>query len=171
LIRGGEAVPFTAHASPPTVTMPRVKAMTSGSVPSFVDAILNFAEGDESSSLAGQDTWLAQVRAGRDGRGAGRLVMFGDDTWLKLFPDMFVRADGTSSFFVSVSAGVGICRMQLSDCSLGLYRGRPQCDAQRPPRAQGRRLGRHDPALSRPRPHWPQGGADEVSLVQPWRIV
>ena len=114
LIRGGEAVPFTAHASPPTVTMPRVKAMTTGSVPSFVDAILNFAEGDESSSMAGQDTWLAQVRAGRGGRGGGRLVMFGDDTWLKLFPDMFVRADGTSSFFVSVSAGVAVCRMELS---------------------------------------------------------
>ena len=114
LIRGGEAVPFTAHASPPTVTMPRLKAMTTGSVPSFVDAILNFAEGDESSSMAGQDTWLAQVRASRGGRGGGRLVMFGDDTWLKLFPDMFVRADGTSSFFVSVSAGVAVCRMELS---------------------------------------------------------
>ena len=29
--------------------------------------------------------------------------MFGDDTWLKLFPDTFARADGTTSFFVSVS--------------------------------------------------------------------
>lgn len=29
--------------------------------------------------------------------------MYGDDTWLKLFPDTFSRADGTSSFFVSVS--------------------------------------------------------------------
>lgn len=29
--------------------------------------------------------------------------MYGDDTWLKLFPDTFERADGTSSFFVSVS--------------------------------------------------------------------
>ena len=29
--------------------------------------------------------------------------MYGDDTWLKLFPDTFLRADGTSSFFVSVS--------------------------------------------------------------------
>lgn len=29
--------------------------------------------------------------------------MYGDDTWLKLFPDTFVRSDGTSSFFVSVS--------------------------------------------------------------------
>lgn len=79
--------------------MPRIKALTTGSVPSFVDMILNFAESDTSSSLGTQDTWLAQLRA----RG-GRLVFYGDDTWLKLFPgDFFVRVDGTSSFFVSVS--------------------------------------------------------------------
>ena len=29
--------------------------------------------------------------------------MYGDDTWLKLFPRMFLRTDGTTSFFVSVS--------------------------------------------------------------------
>ncbi|KAL9602125.1 MAG: hypothetical protein Q9179_002633 [Wetmoreana sp. 5 TL-2023] len=73
------------------------KAMTTGSVPSFLDMILNFAESDKSSSLEGQDTWLAQLKAKRD----GRLVMFGDDTWLKLFPETFAHADGTSSFFVS----------------------------------------------------------------------
>ena len=36
--------------------------------------------------------------------------MYGDDTWLKLFPDTFSRADGTSSFFVSVSRiSMNIC--------------------------------------------------------------
>jgi ethanolaminephosphotransferase len=104
LIRDGAAIPFTAHASPPTVTMPRVKALTTGSVPSFLDLILNFAESDTSSSLAAQDTWLAQIKA----RG-GKIVFYGDDTWLKLFPnsvgdeEFFARVDGTSSFFVSVS--------------------------------------------------------------------
>jgi ethanolaminephosphotransferase len=83
--------------------MPRVKAITTGSIPSFLDVILNFAESDSSSSLAQQDNWLAQIRAGRHGTNTGKLVMYGDDTWLKLFPDMFTRADGTSSFFVSVS--------------------------------------------------------------------
>ena len=29
--------------------------------------------------------------------------MFGDDTWIKLFPKLFSRTDGTTSFFVSVS--------------------------------------------------------------------
>ncbi|THZ97974.1 alkaline phosphatase-like protein [Aureobasidium pullulans] len=98
LIALGAAVPFTAHATPPTITMPRVKALTSGSVPSFLDVILNFAESDTSSSLATQDTWLAQAKANLDN---GNLVFYGDDTWLKLFPDFFARHDGTSSFFVS----------------------------------------------------------------------
>ncbi|ROW17799.1 hypothetical protein VPNG_00559 [Cytospora leucostoma] len=97
LIRDGYAIPFTAHATSPTVTMPRIKAITTGSIPSFLDVILNIDEGDESSSLASQDTWLAQMRA----KDTGRLVMYGDDTWLKLFPGLFDRADGTSSFFVA----------------------------------------------------------------------
>lgn len=78
--------------------MPRIKAITTGSIPSFLDVILNFDEADTSSTLAAQDTWLAQMRA----KATGKLVMYGDDTWLKLFPDTFDRADGTSSFFVSV---------------------------------------------------------------------
>ncbi|KAF2868408.1 GPI ethanolamine phosphate transferas-like protein 2 [Massariosphaeria phaeospora] len=97
LIRDGTALPFTAHATSPTITMPRVKAITTGSIPSFLDVILNFAESDTSSTLATQDTWLAQLKA----KQGGKLVMYGDDTWLKLFPDFFARADGTSSFFVS----------------------------------------------------------------------
>jgi ethanolaminephosphotransferase len=84
--------------------MPRVKAITTGSIPSFVDVILNFAESDTSSTLGTQDTWLAQIKAKSFNQGKGKLVMYGDDTWLKLFPDFFERADGTSSFFVSVSA-------------------------------------------------------------------
>ncbi|GAB7343646.1 hypothetical protein MBLNU457_1639t1 [Dothideomycetes sp. NU457] len=102
LIRDGTAIPYTAHAAPPTVTMPRVKGLTTGSVPSFVDLILNFAESDTSSSLATQDTWLAQIRSHlHPEQGEGRLVFYGDDTWLKLFPDFFAEHDGTSSFFVS----------------------------------------------------------------------
>lgn len=73
--------------------------MTTGSIPSFLDVILNFAESDTSSSLAYQDNWLTQLKA----KQGGNLVMYGDDTWLKLFPDTFLRTDGTTSFFVSVS--------------------------------------------------------------------
>ena len=63
--------------------------------------ILNLAESDSSSTLATQDNWLAQIRKSGGGEGK-RLNMFGDDTWLKLFPGMFGRVDGTVSFFVSV---------------------------------------------------------------------
>lgn len=106
LIRSGVALPFTAHATAPTITMPRIKAITTGSIPSFLDVILNFAESDRSSSLVDQDNWLSQLKAKQE----GSLVMYGDDTWLKLFPGLFSRADGTSSFFVSVS-----------ESSIGMY--------------------------------------------------
>jgi predicted AlkP superfamily pyrophosphatase or phosphodiesterase len=97
--------------------MPRVKAITTGSIPSFLDVILNFAESDTTSTLAQQDTWLAQIRAGPNGTNDGKLVMYGDDTWLKLFPDMFTRSDGTSSFFVSVS---NYCHFHGSLFALGV---------------------------------------------------
>lgn len=89
--------------------MPRLKAITTGSVPSFLDVILNIAESDTSSTLAYQDTWLAQLKAT-----GGRLVMYGDDTWLKLFPGMFDRADGTTSFFVSVSCTLDVFAYTLA---------------------------------------------------------
>ncbi|KAI0506792.1 alkaline-phosphatase-like protein [Xylaria bambusicola] len=97
LINNGVAIPFTAHATSPTITMPRIKAMTTGTTPSFLDAILSFDEADTSSTLASQDTWLAQMKA----KNTGKLIMYGDDTWLKLFPSTFDRAEGTTSFFVS----------------------------------------------------------------------
>jgi hypothetical protein len=31
-----------------------------------------------------------------------KMVMHGDNTWLKLFPGFFARHDGVSSFFVSL---------------------------------------------------------------------
>ena len=78
--------------------------MTTGGIPSFLDVILNFDETDTSSSLANQDTWLAQMKekGKTEKNGGGKLILYGDDTWLKLFPETFDRADGTSSFFVSV---------------------------------------------------------------------
>ena len=99
--------------------MPRVKALTTGSVPSFLDLILNFAESETTSSLAMQDTWLAQIRAK-----GGKLVFYGDDTWLKLFPeDFFERSDGTSSFFVSVSrTGPGLLIEYIAEYDIGFDR-------------------------------------------------
>jgi len=31
-----------------------------------------------------------------------KLVMLGDETWIKLFPTLFARQDGVSSFYVSL---------------------------------------------------------------------
>lgn len=95
-INSGHGLAYTAHSTPPTVTLPRIKGLTTGSTPNFLDAILNIAESDTSSTLLGQDSWLSQMHK------QGRIIhMFGDDTWIKLFPGMFHESDGTASFFVS----------------------------------------------------------------------
>lgn len=97
LLRSGEAWGYTAYSSPPTVTLPRLKGITTGSAPNFLDAILNVAEDDSSSSLKDQDSILNQFHM-RD----FKINFFGDDTWLKLFPlEFFNEYEGTNSFFVS----------------------------------------------------------------------
>ncbi|KAF9193241.1 major facilitator super transporter protein [Haplosporangium sp. Z 11] len=114
LIDSHKAIPFTALASAPTVTLPRLKALTTGTVPGFLDAILNIAESDQSSTLSNQDNWVAQMTRSPSRRSNARITaqekgvdkierrkigFFGDDTWIKLFPGLFSRSDGTSSFF------------------------------------------------------------------------
>lgn len=74
----------------PTVTLPRIKAMTTGSVPQYVDVVRNLA-----ASEVLQDSWLHSAKK----RGL-KLVFYGDNTWEKLFPGLFVRSEGTTSFFV-----------------------------------------------------------------------
>merc|ERR1711956_161415 len=82
---------FLARANTPTVTLPRIKALMSGTIPGFIDVVLNFG----SSKFEGDNLIEQWKMANRN------LTMFGDDTWLKLFPDHFLRSDGTNSFFVS----------------------------------------------------------------------
>lgn len=96
LIRRGAALGFTAFSNPPTVTLPRLKGITTGSTPNFLDAVMNVVEEDSSNNLAKQDSWIQQLLLNNK-----KIHMFGDDTWLKLFPDMFNVTDGTASFFVS----------------------------------------------------------------------
>ncbi|XP_020292494.1 GPI ethanolamine phosphate transferase 2 isoform X2 [Pseudomyrmex gracilis] len=75
----------------PTVTMPRIKAMMTGTVPNFVDIVLNFG-----SKPLNSDSLLLQAK-----KTGHTLVFYGDDTWLSLFPYTFERYDGTTSFFVT----------------------------------------------------------------------
>ncbi|XP_011874457.1 PREDICTED: GPI ethanolamine phosphate transferase 2 isoform X2 [Vollenhovia emeryi] len=80
-----------AKLQSPTVTMPRIKAMMTGTVPNFIDIVLNFG-----SKPLHSDSLLLQAK-----KHGHTLVFYGDDTWLSLFPHTFHRYDGTTSFFVT----------------------------------------------------------------------
>lgn len=71
-----QSLMFRALADPPTTTLQRLKALTVGTLPTFVDAGSNFA-----GSSIEEDNWVAQAQR------AGKKVAFmGDDTWMSLFP-------------------------------------------------------------------------------------
>ncbi|KAJ1281320.1 hypothetical protein BS78_04G297300 [Paspalum vaginatum] len=90
LLAGCKATAYHAKAAPPTVTMPRLKAMVSGAIGGFLDVAFNF-----NTQAFLEDNLLDQLHMiGR------KLVMLGDETWIKLFPTLFVRQDGVSSFYV-----------------------------------------------------------------------
>ncbi|XP_057561226.1 GPI ethanolamine phosphate transferase 2 isoform X2 [Hippopotamus amphibius kiboko] len=91
LVEKGSSHSFVAEAKPPTVTMPRIKALTTGSLPGFIDVVRNL-----NSPALLEDNVITRAKA------AGkRIIFYGDDTWVKLFPKHFVEYDGTTSFFVS----------------------------------------------------------------------
>lgn len=91
LVEKGGSHSFVAEAKPPTVTMPRIKALMTGSLPGFVDVVRNL-----NSPTLLEDNVITQAKA------AGkRIIFYGDETWVKLFPKHFVEYDGTTSFFVS----------------------------------------------------------------------
>ena len=70
-------LPFIAD--PPTTTLQRLKGLTTGTLPTFVDAGSNFA-----GTAIEEDNVLAQLRdAGKT------LVHLGDNTWHSLFPGYF----------------------------------------------------------------------------------
>nr|XP_012144892.1 PREDICTED: GPI ethanolamine phosphate transferase 2 isoform X1 [Megachile rotundata] len=91
LIANGSVCLLRAKVQPPTVTMPRIKAITTGVVPSFIDVALNFG----SKPITGDNMLLQAKRNGH------KLVFYGDNTWLTLFPSIFNRYDGTTSFVVT----------------------------------------------------------------------
>jgi phosphatidylinositol glycan class O len=70
-------LPFIAD--PPTTTLQRLKGLTTGSLPTFIEAGTNFA-----GTAIEEDNLVAQLRdAGK------KLVQLGDDTWQAIFPDHF----------------------------------------------------------------------------------
>lgn len=62
-----------------------------GSVSTFADVALNFG----APAVKGDSVLRAAKARGR------RSVMYGDDTWLRLFPGLWAESDGTTSFYVT----------------------------------------------------------------------
>ncbi|XP_024870490.1 GPI ethanolamine phosphate transferase 3 [Temnothorax curvispinosus] len=75
-------------ADPPTTTMQRLKGLTTGSLPTFIEVGSNFA-----SEYIQEDNLIDQ-------NAAGGIVFMGDDTWTNLFPDKFMRQFPSPSFNV-----------------------------------------------------------------------
>jgi len=96
LLKNGHGYGFTAYSDPPTVTLPRLKGLTTGASANFLDAVINIAESDTASTLDNQDSWIEQLYARNK-----TMHMYGDDTWLNLFPSKFSHYDGTASFYVA----------------------------------------------------------------------
>lgn len=81
LINDGSACYLNVEVESPTVTMPRIKAMTTGTIPNFIDVVLNLG-----SSKLNIDSLLHQISDGD-----GKIVFAGDNTWTKMFPNLFER--------------------------------------------------------------------------------
>lgn len=88
-------------ADPPTMTMQRLKGLTTGSLPTFLDIKDNMA----ASSQIVEDNLLRQLQAQHRG-----VVFMGDDTWDALYAREFTRKFAFDSFNVkdlhSVDRGV-----------------------------------------------------------------
>lgn len=92
LLQENKACHFNVQVASPTVTMPRIKAMTSGTIPNFIDVVLNLG-----SSELKIDSLLHQAYD----KGA-KMVFCGDNTWVKMFPEMFYRKlENEDSLFVN----------------------------------------------------------------------
>lgn len=70
-------LPFIAD--PPTTTLVRLKGLTTGTLPTFIDAGSNFA-----GTAIDEDNLVAQLK-----NASKRMVHLGDDTWTALFPGYF----------------------------------------------------------------------------------
>ncbi|KAJ4479952.1 hypothetical protein J3R30DRAFT_3288193 [Lentinula aciculospora] len=70
---------FNSYPDPPTTTLQRIKGITTGSLPTFVDLGSNFG-----GSEIEEDSIIGQV-----GMKGGEVAFMGDDTWMTVFPNAF----------------------------------------------------------------------------------
>lgn len=73
---------FKALADPPTTSLQRLKGMTTGGLPTFVDVGNSFG----APSITEDNLIHQLVQNGK------RVLMMGDDTWVQLFPDLFGKS-------------------------------------------------------------------------------
>nr|CAD7398348.1 unnamed protein product [Timema poppensis] len=106
---------FKFIADPPTTTMQRLKALTTGTLPTFVDVGSNFATPE-----INEDNLLDQLTTQNK-----TVVFMGDDTWVGLYPGRFIREYPFPSFNVwdldTVDSGILdnlIVEIKKSDWSL-----------------------------------------------------
>ncbi|KAH9256981.1 hypothetical protein BASA81_004802 [Batrachochytrium salamandrivorans] len=77
-------------ADPPTTTMQRLKGLTVGGLPTFIDI-----KDDVASEAISEDNILLQLHQQKK-----RVTFMGDDTWVKLFPHEFTKQFPFDSFNV-----------------------------------------------------------------------
>lgn len=58
--------------------------------------------------LEGEDTWLSRLKADRDVE--KKMVFYGVDMWLMLYPEIWDRHETIDSFYLPVSLASGSCR-------------------------------------------------------------
>ena len=92
-LRVENAVTFDCMAGDPTITLPRLFALLTGTQPSPRQVLSNFGG---QMNMSEEDSLVHRWRsAGK------RIVFYGDDTWLRLFPsNVWLRSEGVTSFDV-----------------------------------------------------------------------
>ncbi|SNX85955.1 related to GPI13 - protein involved in glycosylphosphatidylinositol biosynthesis [Melanopsichium pennsylvanicum] len=91
---------FLAHfmADPPTTTLQRLKGLTTGTLPTFIEAGANFGSAGTGVGVVREDNWLSQFKASildrqnvDDASGSATVgfVFAGDDTWATVLPGLF----------------------------------------------------------------------------------
>ncbi|CAJ0963832.1 unnamed protein product, partial [Mesorhabditis belari] len=84
-------------ADPPTTTLQRLKGITTGTLPTFIDVSDNFSP----NANINEDNIIDQLIS----KGLNA-TLIGDDTWVSLYPDRFHRSYPMSSFDVHDLHGV-----------------------------------------------------------------
>ncbi|CAL4964450.1 unnamed protein product [Urochloa decumbens] len=81
---------FKALADPPTTSLQRLKALTTGGLPTFIDVGNSFG----APAIVEDNIMHQLVKNGK------RIVMMGDDTWIQLYPEHFNKSFPYPSFNV-----------------------------------------------------------------------